>query len=577
MSKAQSRRGSYISTVELEPHAIHPTDSVIRRASVAVPDFAQVSEESRDATNTEKQMGFAQAMKLYPKAVAWSIGLSMAIIMEGYDIVLLANFFGIQAFNEKFGTLNPDGTYGISSAWKSALTNGAYIGEIIGLTATGWLQSRIGYRKTMIIALVLVICFIFLTFFAANIEMLLVGEILCGIPWGAFQTLTTAYASEVCPTRLRAYLTTYNNLCWVFGQLIGSGVLRAMSERTDQWAYRIPFAIQWMWPAPIMVICYFAPESPWWLVKNERFDEARTSLLRLTTRRDPNFDVNKSLSMMQFTNQIEKEISAGTSYLDCFRGINLRRTETVCMSWLVQSFCGSTFMGYSTVFFQSAGLGTTESFDMTLGIYGLGAIGTVSSWFSMQWLGRRTLYLYGCLTLFGLLLVIGLCGIAPRSNTSANWAIGAMLLLFTFVYDSSVGPVCYSLVSELSSTRMRGKTIVLARIGYNIASIIVNILTNYQLNPKSQDGWDWGAKAGLFWAGMCFLMVIWIFFRLPEPKGRTYGELDILFEKKVSARKFRKTEVNPFRGDTVEARSGSNPDFDNEKVKIRQTQVECAF
>ena len=52
--------------------------------------------------------------------------------------------------------------------------------------------------------------------------MLLVGEILCGLPWGVFQTITTAYAAEVTPVVLRPYLCTYVNLCWVFGQLVGA-------------------------------------------------------------------------------------------------------------------------------------------------------------------------------------------------------------------------------------------------------------------------------------------------------------------------------------------------------------------
>jgi SP family general alpha glucoside:H+ symporter-like MFS transporter len=55
---------------------------------------------------------------------------------------------------------------------------------------------------------------------------------------GVFQTLTVTYASEVTPTNLRAYLTTYVNLCWVMGQLIAAGVLRGFLERNDQWAYR---------------------------------------------------------------------------------------------------------------------------------------------------------------------------------------------------------------------------------------------------------------------------------------------------------------------------------------------------
>ena len=78
-----------------------------------------------------------------------------------------------------------------------------------------------GYRFTIGLALCLVICFIFITFFAVNIEMLLVGEILCGLPWGVFQTITTAYAAEVTPVALRPYLTTYVNLCWVMGQFVG--------------------------------------------------------------------------------------------------------------------------------------------------------------------------------------------------------------------------------------------------------------------------------------------------------------------------------------------------------------------
>lgn len=69
-------------------------------------------------------------------------------------------------------------------------------------------------------------------------------KVLCGLPWGVFATLGPAYASEVCPTNLRGYLTTYVNLCWATGQFIAAGVLYACLLREDQWAYRIPFAVQ---------------------------------------------------------------------------------------------------------------------------------------------------------------------------------------------------------------------------------------------------------------------------------------------------------------------------------------------
>jgi len=220
-------------------NTLHPQDTVVRRVSLAVDNFAGLSAEAKDATNKEHEMSFLQAIKLYPKAVGWSVLLSTAIIMEGYDVILLASFYALPQFNKKYGVLTADGSYTVPAPWKSGLSNGALCGEILGLFINGIVSEKYGYRKTMMCALASVVAFIFIPFFSQNVQTLLAGEILCGIPWGVFQTLTTAYASEVCPVALRAYLCTYVNLCWVIGQLIASGVLRGVLSRTDEWAYRI--------------------------------------------------------------------------------------------------------------------------------------------------------------------------------------------------------------------------------------------------------------------------------------------------------------------------------------------------
>jgi MFS transporter, SP family, general alpha glucoside:H+ symporter len=142
--------------------------------------------------------------------------------------------------------------------------------------------------------------------------------------------------------------------------------------------------------------------------------------------------------MMEHTNALEKAVSAGVSYKDCFKKTDLRRTEIVCCTWAVQTLCGSTFMGYSTYFYEQAGLATANAFTMSMAQFALGAIGTISSWVLMGWFGRRTLYLTGQLAMTALLLVIGFLGITSRDNTGAQWAIGSMLLLYTFTYDATV-------------------------------------------------------------------------------------------------------------------------------------------
>ena len=81
------------------------------------------------------------------------------------------------------------------------------------------------------------------------------------------------------------------------------------------------------------------------------------------------------------------------------------------------------------------------------------------------------------------LIIIGSLGTINRGNTGAQWAIGALLLVFACVYNITVGPVCYAIVAEIPSTRLRQKTVVLARNFYNLASVIGNVLTPRMLNP----------------------------------------------------------------------------------------------
>jgi MFS family permease len=72
----------------------------------------------------------------------------------------------------------------IPARWKSGLSDGQQVGEILGLAICGLISERLGYRRTMLIALTLITGFIFILFFSPNVQVLLVGEILCGIPWG---------------------------------------------------------------------------------------------------------------------------------------------------------------------------------------------------------------------------------------------------------------------------------------------------------------------------------------------------------------------------------------------------------
>lgn len=506
----------------------------------------EVISNARKATDKEHNMTLLQGLRLYPKAVAWSLLISTCIAMEGYDVCLLSNFYAFPQFNRKYGEQLADGTYQVPARWQAGLSNGANVGEIIGLFINGFVSERFGYRYTVMTCLSLIIIFTAIFFTAQSVISLQVAEILCGIPWGVFQTLTITYASEVCPVALRGYLTTYVNFCWGLGQVIGIGVIKAMLPREDQWAYRIPYALQWMWPIPLLIGVLLAPESPWWLVRKGRTEDAKKSILRLTSlNKETDFDADETIAMMVHTTALEEKITKGASYLDCFRGTDRRRTEIICMVWAIQNLSGNSFSGYSTYFLEQAGLNPASAYDFALGQYGINMVGVFGAWFLMSLgIGRRSLYLWGLCGLCSMLFVLGFLGLVPEAHKKeASLATGSIMLVWALMYQLSVGTVCYSLVAELSTRRLQIKTVVLGRNCYNIVGIVCSVLTPYMLNPGA---WDWGNYTGFFWAGICFFCIIYTYFRVPEPQGRSFAELDVLFERGVSARNFAKTKVDVF-------------------------------
>ncbi|WOO80240.1 Maltose permease MAL31 [Vanrija pseudolonga] len=500
----------------------------------------QLRQDAIDAEEAETNMGLWESLRTYPTAVFWSFAISLVIIMEGYDTALLGNILALPPYRQKFGFWSgEEHGYQLTAAWQTAVGQAPTIGNFFGIFIASYAQDRWGYRRTIQVNLVLMAGFIFIVFFSPSIEVLFVGELLCGIPWGAFSSSAVSYASEVTPVSLRGYLTTYINLCWVIGQFISAGVLVGVSHRTDQWSYKIPWAIQWIWPVPLFLLVTFAPESPWFYVRKGMLPEAEAAVKRLSSKTNK-VDPAKTVAMMVRTNQLEIDNETGSSYLDCFKGVDLRRTEIACIGWAAQVLSGSSFANMPTYYFEQAGLSTEHAFQMGLGTMAMAFVGTCSSWITLTYFGRRTIYLVGLSVLCLLLFLVGGTSFPAETQSGAKWGQAALVMLWVLVYDMTVGPMAYCVVGEVSSTRLRGKTVGLARNVYNMTGVVSGILCTYMINPTA---WNWRGKAGFFWGGSCFFILVWTYFRLPECKGRSYRELDILFERRVPARKFKETVV----------------------------------
>lgn len=336
----------------MESEKVVPTEHELSKLDWTNNQTIDLIRHAQESDAADRLLTIREAVSKYKKAVFWAMFLSTSLIMEGYDLVIVSvshavvpasmltviglqitSFYGQTQFQNRFGVADPKtGVKLIPARWQSGLSNSALVGQLAGLLVNAYTQDRFGCRPTMMAFMVWMTAALFIPVFAPSLPVLAFGEAMCGIPWGVFQTLSTTYACEVVPTVLRAYLTAYVCMCWGAGILLSSGVVRAVAGIHGDLGWRLPFAIQFVWPLPLFIGAYFAPESPWNAVRRGKFELAKKSLMRLK-QDTPNKEqeVEASLAYIKYTTELERAETESASFWECFRGTNLRRTEIV--SW----------------------------------------------------------------------------------------------------------------------------------------------------------------------------------------------------------------------------------------------------
>ena len=180
---------------------------------------------------------------------------------------LSGNFVALPFFKQTYGVQTADG-YAIETKWQSSLFQAGQCGALVGVFLAGPITNRLGYRWTTIIALVMMNTTIFVSFFvslqrspirgpghsnacsdqADSLAVLVVGQALEGVPWGIFIANSPAYASEVVPLALRGACTATLQMSWSIGGIIVAAATYGFNQRNDEWAWRIPLAMQWIVP-----------------------------------------------------------------------------------------------------------------------------------------------------------------------------------------------------------------------------------------------------------------------------------------------------------------------------------------
>ncbi|KAF9694670.1 hypothetical protein EKO04_007691 [Ascochyta lentis] len=413
-----------------------PTDRELKVMDFSSSDTQHLIREAEANDAADRASTVMGALKKYKKAEFWAMFLSTSLIMEGYGVVIVRLYY-------------EDGPLRLSKDYD--VLHG------------------------------MVFAAIFIVFYAPSLSVLSFGESMCGIPWGVFQTLSTNYASEVVPTVLRPYVTAYICMCWGAGILLSSGVVRAMVGVSGDLGQRLPFALQWVWPLPLLVVGYLAPESPWNAIRRGNIEDATKSLGRLRQdTSDMDLQVARAVAYIKYTTELERAETANASYLECFRGVNLRQTEINCVVWVAQILCGNAILGYSVLFLKQAGFSEVQAFNVNISLSACYIIGGIICWFLFPHFGRATIYMSGMTVMFFILVVIGGLGCTVVNK---QLAIGILLVFSTLCKMITIGPVCYPIVAETPSGQLRYKIVSIGRFVYNLTGLFHNSVTPRMLSP----------------------------------------------------------------------------------------------
>ncbi|CAI7658284.1 unnamed protein product [Penicillium manginii] len=486
---------------------------------------------------SETTHGLLHEIRCYPKIVAYSFGLALNFLLTGYDTVILGTITAVPYFKREFGQLY-DEAYIIPAAWLSVWSAMAPIGSMLGAAAAGWLQDRLGRRMSL--ALSSVICAIGIAIaFCSNLPddmgsrrgAFLVGRLIQGWGVGGAMAGAQTYLSESVPTSLRGSAMALSPTFMLLGELIGAAVIFACEKKDSAAAYLIPFGTQWIFTVLPFALAIIMPESPSFLIRTGDYDKAYQAMKSLHTTA---IDVTPLLTQMQLSIAHEQELSQELSYLDCFKGINRRRTAIVGFAFMVPSFFGVPLLASASYFMQVVGMDSSLSIIvLILGIV-LGLLANaVGIWF-MSLIGRRRLMLITLAITTAIWLSMGISGC--WSGNVVIWYTAACMMAVVVVCGMGAWPASYSVAGETSSLRLRAKTQGIGVFCYMLSNVVFNLVLPYIYNT---DAGDLKGKTGFVYAGLCFMTFVITWLIIPEMKGRSALDIDAMFEAKLPCRQFK--------------------------------------
>ncbi|KAH8901661.1 MFS general substrate transporter [Thozetella sp. PMI_491] len=489
---------------------------------------------------SEKKISFSQAVRCWPRITIYSVALTSAIILGGFDISIISSVASLPQFQKVYGESFED-TYIIPALWLALWNAAVPAGAIAGSIGGGVTQDMFGRRLSIAIASILSAACVGVAYVSdvsddINVRrsVFLVAKAFQGFGNGMLLCTTQTYLSENLPSALRGPGLALFPIFTLIGQLIGSIIVQVTFGMPGTSSYRTCFASQWPFTALPLIVSVLLPESPPWLIRMKKLDAARTAYSRLDTRADP--VRSAAFEALKHVIEIEQETSAKekVTYSQCFGGTDRRRTVIAMFASLSPTLFGLPLYAQASYYLQTLGMDAGPSLAFVIVGAVLGFVSTLGSFWTLTRFGRRALILSSLSIATVLWLSVGIAGCF--SSLGAIWYIAICMMIILLIIGLGAWPASYAVAAETSSLRLRAKTQGVAGSTANLTTGLFSIALPYLYNPdQGRLGGRVGFVFAFFTAGA--VLVMWAI--IPELKDRSAAEIDEMFEMGLPTRSFK--------------------------------------
>ncbi|KAH6884221.1 general substrate transporter [Thelonectria olida] len=480
----------------------------------------------------ERHLTVLEATRRFWKSVMFSSVAFSAAMMFGYDSIANTASLSMPSFFLYFGNVGPDGPY-LPSIWTSLWSAMSSLAQAIGALSAGFLMDHFGRTYVGSGLSALTIAGTAVQYTAKHRGVLLAGKMINGFGIGASMAVGVTYASEIAPLKLRAPIQQGIVLFTVTMFAIALGVVRIFVPEIGESAFRTVFAVQWAVGGLTTLLFLLVPESPNFLVMKQRFAAAEKALARIY---DSESAGDRLALLVKTTReeQADAQLQSG-SYLDCFKGTDFKRTMTIVFIYCAVNIAGAAFLTQNILILVTAGLPAVHVFDIGIGGFGLAIVIVLGSWVVAGKFRRHNAFLCGCVLNTLLMIVIGALYYAP--GKSGLWGSAVLMNVLISLQTSIFQGMGWPIAAEVSSYRLRGKSLSLGTIAQAVSAWITSFIVPYMYNV---DSGNLGIRTGFVWAGCSVLLIAGAWILVPDTTNLTAEEIDELYTDKVKPREFQR-------------------------------------